>query len=75
MRKIKILLITVIICGSVTFSNGCSSSDDSHTSDTGTNVSCGTYNGHTLYKGPNGGCYYYNSSQKKVYVDASHCQC
>ena len=27
----------------------------------------------SYYKGPRGGCYYYNSSGKKVYVDHSHC--
>ncbi|MFY0631183.1 MAG: hypothetical protein JXR05_12435 [Flavobacteriaceae bacterium] len=36
---------------------------------------CGTYNGHTLYTGPQGGCYYYNSSNNKTYVDRSNCNC
>lgn len=36
---------------------------------------CGSYNGHTLHKGPNGGCYYNNSNGNKTYVDASHCTC
>lgn len=34
---------------------------------------CGSYNGNTTYKGPNGGCYYYNSNGNKTYVDRSHC--
>ncbi len=36
---------------------------------------CGTYNGKTLYTGPQGGCYYYNSNNNKTYVDRSHCTC
>jgi hypothetical protein len=39
------------------------------------NDSCGTYNGHTLYKGPNGGCYYINSSGNKTYVNNNNCNC
>ncbi|MFZ4931594.1 hypothetical protein [Chryseobacterium sp. Mn2064] len=31
-----------------------------------------TYNGHTLYVGERGGCYYYTGSSKK-YVDRSYC--
>lgn len=36
---------------------------------------CGSYNGHQLYTGPKGGCYYYNSSGNKTYVDKSNCNC
>ena len=36
---------------------------------------CGSYKGHTLYTGPKGGCYYYNSSGNKTYVDRSNCNC
>ena len=36
---------------------------------------CGTYNEHTLYTGPKGGCYYYNSNGNKTYVDRSECNC
>jgi hypothetical protein len=36
---------------------------------------CGTYKGHTLYTGPQGGCYYYNSNGNKSYVDRSNCNC
>lgn len=36
---------------------------------------CGTHNGHTLYIGPKGGCYYYNSNGKKSYVDKKECDC
>ncbi len=37
---------------------------------------CGTYEGHNLYKGDKGGCYYLKSKKKiKVYVDKKHCNC
>jgi hypothetical protein len=36
---------------------------------------CGTYNGHQLHRGTQGGCYYHNSSGNKVYVDRSYCDC
>lgn len=45
------------------------------TSSTGTSSGCGTYNGKTLYKGSEGGCYYINSSGNKTYVDRSKCKC
>lgn len=38
-------------------------------------VQCGTYNGHTLYKGPQNGCYYINSSGNKEYVARNLCNC
>ncbi|MCF3110242.1 hypothetical protein LL912_15770 [Niabella sp. CC-SYL272] len=36
---------------------------------------CGSYNGHLLYRGKNGGCYYINSKGNKTYVDSYHCSC
>jgi hypothetical protein len=36
---------------------------------------CGTHNGRQLYKGPDGGCYYINSSGNKTYVNRSECHC
>jgi hypothetical protein len=66
------LLIAITLCGSCgkedtdyTFeeSGGSSSSD----------TRCGTYNGHQLYRGPQGGCYYINSNGNKSYVDRSKC--
>jgi hypothetical protein len=44
-------------------------------SETLTEWKCGTYNGHVLYTGPKGGCYYYNSNNNKTYVDRSECDC
>jgi hypothetical protein len=41
---------------------------------------CGEYNGHKLYKGAKGGCYYKDKSAKtkkinKVYVEGNLCNC
>jgi hypothetical protein len=36
---------------------------------------CGTYNGKTVYLGPQGGCYYYNSQGNKEYVARNFCNC
>ncbi|WP_123803303.1 hypothetical protein [Flavivirga aquatica] len=36
---------------------------------------CGTHNGKSLWTGPKGGCYYYNSNNNKTYVDRSECNC
>jgi hypothetical protein len=51
--------------------SGSSSNASPNSSGTG----CGTYNGHSLYKGPDGGCYYINSNGNKVYVDRNKCRC
>ena len=48
--------------------------EDGTTSTTGSG-GCGTYNGHNLYEGPQGGCYYYNSNGNKTYVDRDLCNC
>lgn len=32
-----------------------------------------SYNGHTLYTGEKGGCYYLSSGGNKEYVDRSYC--
>lgn len=44
-------------------------------SGSGSSGGCGTHNGHQLYKGSSGGCYYINSNGNKTYVDASECHC
>lgn len=36
---------------------------------------CGTYKGHSLNRGPKGGCYYVNKNGNKTYVDRSLCKC
>jgi len=52
---------------------------DSPSSNNNSNNNSGSgpckYNGHTLYKGAEGGCYYYNSSGNKQYVERSYCNC
>ena len=38
--------------------------------------SCGSYEGHTLRKGPTkGGCFYINKDNKTIYVDKRLCDC
>lgn len=49
---------------------GCGKSDDNPTT-----RRCGTHNGKQLYKGPDGGCFYYNSNGGKEYVGRSECNC
>lgn len=44
----------------------------SDTSQSGTSISRPSY-GRMYYRGPRGGCYYYSSSGRKVYVDRSLC--
>lgn len=37
---------------------------------------CGKYNGHNIYKGKNGGCYYLKGkNHQKVYIAKRHCKC
>lgn len=59
----------LLLCLSATIA--CDSSDDNVSSE----IECGTHNGNTLYLGPQGGCYYYNSNDNKIYVDRSECDC
>ena len=37
--------------------------------------SCGSHSGHSLHKGPDGGCYYINDNGNKTYVDRDECHC
>ena len=46
-----------------------------NSSSPGYETKCGTHNGRTLYKGPEGGCYYINSNGNKTYVDRKKCNC
>ncbi len=73
----KHLLVALI---SLTFACGKSSDTDTDTTPPGSNIGgvssgCGTYNGKALYKGSDGGSYYYNSNGNKTYVDRSKCHC
>jgi hypothetical protein len=42
-------------------------------------LACGmmdcSYNGHKLFTGKRGGCYYLNNNGNKTYVDRSYCEC
>ncbi len=68
MRKLLIAaFITLLSCGKS--DSGSSTSSGSASGDR----RCGAYNGHQLYKGSQGGCYYINSNNNKTYVDASKC--
>lgn len=55
----KIILLLIIISPFTS----CESND---------NGGC-SYNGHTLYTGSKGGCYYLSSGGNKEYVDKSYC--
>ena len=59
--------ITEPICSDCPSKNTTSGNSTSSSSSS----SCGS--GRTLYKGPEGGCYYINSNGNKTYVDRSCC--
>jgi hypothetical protein len=65
----KLLFIFFLICLS------CGDSDTDIAADVpcGTKVVSGVQK--SLYKGPEGGCYYENSSGNKSYVDRTDCNC
>lgn len=67
MKKATLILAILICISSVT---SCSIDDSAESAS-----ACGTHNGNTLYTGPEGGCYYYNSNDNKTYVDRSECNC
>jgi len=63
MKKIKILSLLIALIGLLS----CSETENITT--------CGTHNGEVLKLGPEGGCYYINNNENKVYVDRSECNC
>lgn len=67
MRKILSALVLLLLLSCVP--------GDSEFDNNSGSYGCGSYNGHSLYKGSKGGCYYYNSKGSKVYVDRSRCNC
>lgn len=70
--------VFVLSCGKTTESDSGSSSSSGSNTGTGSGTSaggCGSYNGHQLYKGSDGGCYYINSNGNKTYVERSKCNC
>ena len=66
MKKVKLVLFIGLI-SMLSFS--------SCEKDTYSGGNCGSYNGKPTYKGPKGGCYYWNSNGNKTYVDAQYCPC
>jgi hypothetical protein len=70
LKNLNQIILTVI----TTLLVSCATTEEI-TSSQSSNQTCGTYNGHQLYKGSSGGCYYINSNNNKTYVDASHCNC
>lgn len=66
MKKIIVLLIAISCMNFLS----CTTSDDSIDA-----VECGFHNGNQLFKGPRGGCYYYNSNGNKTYVERNECNC
>lgn len=78
--KKRIILLTAI--SFINFSS-CTTSDDgieainasSSSNSIDVEIKCGFHNGNQLWKGPQGGCYYYNSNGNKTYVERSECDC
>lgn len=68
MTRTLILFVIIVLIS-------CSKTDNTTSTTTAGSTVCGTYNGHTLYKGSQGGCYYLKSNGEKEYVDRSRCRC
>lgn len=81
MKKILFIAASFFILNSCSPDDGGGSSDNSSSSGGGSSSGgsgsggCGTYSGHTLHIGEQGGCYYINSNGNKTYVDRSYCNC
>lgn len=77
MKKLTIIFIFLISVSSfISCESEIESESESEIEDnveTRTEWTCGTHNGNTLWTGPRGGCYYYNSNNNKTYVDRSEC--
>lgn len=71
MKKVKLVLFLGLI-SMLSFSS-CEKEVDSN--DNSSSGNCGWYNDKPTYKGPQGGCYYWNSNGNKTYVDAQYCPC
>lgn len=74
MKSLKSFLLSLAIVFILTFYFSCESSGG-ESSIPSSSSGCGSHNGNTLHLGPQGGCYYLNSSGNKVYVDRSECNC
>lgn len=69
MRKLILILLVT------TFAIACGKATETNSGGSGSSGGCGTHNGHQLYKGPDGGCYYINDNGNKTYVERSECRC
>lgn len=72
MKKIFCSLLTIVL---ISCTSNSSTYEPINIPSSDSNVTICTYNGHTLYTGSQGGCYYYNSNGNKQYVDHSYCNC
>ncbi|WP_428740159.1 hypothetical protein [Tenacibaculum sp.] len=77
MKKLIIILSLILYVSCSTSSNSDENNllDENTHEDSASEWKCGTHNGKTLWTGPKGGCYYYNSKGNKTYVDRSECHC
>ncbi len=67
MKKIFTLLL---VAGSLALGTSCAKESSAPST-----PNCGTHQGKQLYLGPQGGCYYLNSSGNKEYVARNLCNC
>ncbi len=76
MKKLIILIgLFLGISSFISCSNSEDTTEEAQNTEDLIEWECGTHNGNTLYTGPRGGCYYYNSNDNKTYVDRSECNC
>lgn len=75
-RTIRIVAVSLVIaCSSLPFAACRDSRTEGRTGMEQVEQPCGSHNGHPLYRGPKGGCYYYNDRGNKTYVDRKECNC
>jgi hypothetical protein len=83
MKKLLFTIVTLAFsailltssCSKDSKDNNKETKDYNNLPDTKEQWKCGSYNGHTLYTGPRGGCYYYQKDGDKTYVDRKNCTC
>lgn len=76
MKNLFIICLLFVFCSCSSDVENLENEDITTTENVGkTEWRCGTHNGHKLFTGPRGGCYYYNSKRNKIYVDRKECNC
>jgi len=73
MQRAKLIVGIVCIGAGIFFLTHKCSNDSGHHKDKGADLNC-YYNQHQLYRGAQGGCFYYKGSEKK-YVEKKFCNC